>query len=76
MMIDRRIRHFTTNNVSRLLDRKRIEHGFVPTNEKGARMLVVLTGTTPAQRYFLRCLAFSYSAKYGFWFRAWKRGEA
>ena len=73
MTIDRRIKHFTADNVERLLQRRSIEALRMMTT-RGTTLLYAQTAL-PNARIMLRVLGFSYSEKYGYWLLKWRAGE-
>ena len=73
MTIDRRIKHFTADNIERLLERRSIFAMRTETH-RGSTMIYANTAL-PTARYMLGVLGFSFSEKYGYWFRMWRAGE-
>ncbi len=73
LRVDKRVRHMTLANVTRMLARKRITHYVLRTGADNA--MVTAVAPLPTQRALLEVLAFSFSAKYGYFYRTWKGGE-
>ena len=71
---DKRIVHPTVDTVVALLARKHLPVEVLTTNN-GSRM-VCTVAHTPAARLMLGQLSFSHSAKYGYWYRTYKRPDA
>ncbi len=73
MKLDRRVRHFTHDNVRRMLARAGIEHVTL-TATSGNRTVVALA-YTPSARQLMFQIGFSYSAKHQHHYRSWQAGE-
>ena len=70
--VDRRIRHFTHDNVDKLLDRKSIAHVSIPLRD---RVVMYAHPGLPTERQLVAALSFSYSAKLACFYRVWRAGE-
>ena len=70
--VDRRIRHFTHDNIDRLLQRKQIAHVSVPLKD---RVVMYAHPGLPTERQLCAALSFSWSAKYHCFYRVWRAGE-
>jgi len=68
------VRHFTPDNVRRMLSRKGIESARL-TGQRGNVELRVSTAT-PLVQLLLTVLSFSHSRTHGFFYRRWTSSEA
>ena len=71
--LDRRVRHFTHENVRRMLSRSGVESARISAPD-GTTEIRVAAHDPPATRQLLNALSFSKSLSHGYYYRVWRAG--